>query len=203
MNRLKEKYQKEIASQLKQELKIDNILALPRLEKIVINVGMGKIIQEPAIKDVIVKNLMRITGQKPLITLAKKSISNFKIREGMTVGAKVTLRGERMYNFLDKLINVALPRVRDFRGISKRAMDPQGNLNIGFPEHIVFPEIKSDEVEKIHGLELAIVTTAHNKEKGLLLLEKLGIPFKKVEEAGEVKKKKGKRIFNKDKQAKK
>lgn len=179
MNRLREKYFKKIVPHLQADLKLNNKLAVPRMEKIVINVGMGKIIQDPQIKDTVIKTLMRISGQKPVVTLAKKSISNFKIRQGMPIGAKVTIRGDRMYDFLDKLINVALPRVRDFRGISKKSIDPKGNLNIGFPEYIVFPEIGSDEVEKLHGLELAIVTTAGNKEKSTALLEKLGIPFKK------------------------
>ncbi|MFA6028153.1 MAG: 50S ribosomal protein L5 [Patescibacteria group bacterium] len=179
MNRLQEKYNKEIVPQLQADLKLKNKLSVPRLLKIVINVGMGKVIQDPQIKDTVVKTLTRISGQKPVITLAKKSISNFKIRQGMAIGAKVTIRGERMYDFLDKLINVALPRVRDFRGISKKAIDPKGNLNIGFPEYIVFPEIRSDEVEKLHGLELAVVTNANNKERSIALLTKLGIPFKK------------------------
>ena len=134
MNRLKEKYKKEIVAQLQKELNIKNVLALPRLEKVVLNAGIGKkVIQDSQFKDVAVKTLERITGQHPILTLAKKSISNFKIRQGMVVGAKVTLRGERMYAFLDKLINVALPRVRDFRGIDSKSIDKNGNLNIGFP----------------------------------------------------------------------
>ena len=181
MNRLQEKYFKEVVPQLQQELKLKNKLAVPKIEKVVINVGMGKVIQDAALKDVVVKTLMKISGQRPVITLAKKSISNFKIRQGMAIGAKVTLRGERMYDFLDKLINVAFPRVRDFRGLSEKNIDSIGNLNIGFRENIVFPEIRSDEVEKVHGLELAIVTTAKSKESGLKLLQKMGIPFKKKE----------------------
>jgi len=180
MNRLKEKYNKEIVVQLKKELNIKNVLALPHLEKIVINVGIGKkIIQDQQFKEVVTKTLERITGQHPILTLAKKSISNFKIRQGMVVGAKVTLRGERMYDFLDKLINVALPRVRDFRGIEEKSIDKNGNLNIGFPEYLVFPEIRSDEVEKLHGLEVTIVLNNANKQSGRILLEKIGILFKK------------------------
>lgn len=180
MNRLKEKYNKEIVAQLKKELNIKNMLALPRVGKIVLNAGIGKkIIQDQQFKDVAVKTFERITGQHPVLTLAKKSISNFKIRQGMVVGVKVTLRGERMYAFLDKLINVALPRVRDFRGIDEKSIDKNGNLNIGFPEYLVFPEIRSDEVEKLHGLEVTIVLNNANKESGRILLEKIGIPFKK------------------------
>lgn len=180
MNRLKEKYNKEIVAQLKKELNIKNMLALPRLEKIVLNAGIGKkVIQDQQFKDIAVKTLERITGQHPVLTLAKKSISNFKVRQGMVVGVKVTLRGERMYAFLDKLINVALPRVRDFRGIDEKSIDKNGNLNIGFPEYLVFPEIRSDEVEKLHGLEVTIVLNNANKESGKILLEKIGIPFKK------------------------
>lgn len=180
MNRLKEKYNKEIAIQLQKELNIKNLLALPRLEKIVLNAGIGKkIIQDQQFKEIAVKTLERITGQHPVLTLAKKSISNFKIRQGMVVGTKVTLRGERMYDFLDKLINVALPRVRDFRGIDAKSIDKNGNLNIGFPEYLVFPEIHSDEVEKLHGLEVTIVLNNADKKSGKLLLEKIGIPFKK------------------------
>ncbi|MFH0818903.1 MAG: 50S ribosomal protein L5 [Patescibacteria group bacterium] len=182
MNRLKEKYNKEIKAELKKDLGLKNDLSIPRIEKIVINVGMGKIISDSQFKDTVVNTLMRITGQKPLITKVKKSISNFKIRAGMEIGAKVTLRGERMYAFLDKLINVALPRVRDFRGLSKKAVDQKGNMNIGFKEYFVFPEIKSDEVEKLHGLEVAIVTNAKSSEAGIKLLEKIGIPFKATDQ---------------------
>ena len=181
MNRLKEKYLKEIRPQLKKELGFKSDLAVPRLEKIVINVGLGKAKEDPKVKEVVLRTLERITGQKPIETKAKKAISNFKTRQGMVDGAKVTLRGERMYDFLDKMINIAFPRVRDFRGLSTKAIDPKGNLNIGFREHIVFPEIKSDEVENIHGLEIALVTTARKRANGEKLLEALGLPFKKEE----------------------
>ncbi len=181
MNRLKEKYLKEIRPQLKKELGFSSDLAVPKLEKIVINIGLGKAKDDSRIKDVALQTLERITGQKPVETLAKKAISNFKTRQGMTVGAKVTLRGERMYEFLDKMINIAFPRVRDFRGLSKKGIDPRGNLNIGFTEHIVFPEIESDEVENIHGMEVALVTNTKTREDGEKLFDALGLPFKKDE----------------------
>ena len=179
MNRLKEKYDKEIIPKLMEQFGYKNKMAVPKLEKITINVGLGKSLQDAKFTDVAVNTLTRITGQKPVLTKAKKSISNFKIRQGMTLGAKVTLRGDRMYDFLDRLINIAMPRVRDFRGIKRKAVDQQGNLNIGFIEHIVFPEIKSDDVEKLHGLEVSATTSTKNYEEGIALLEELGIPFKK------------------------
>ncbi|MBU0732383.1 50S ribosomal protein L5 [Patescibacteria group bacterium] len=178
MNRLREKYNKEIKPALKEKFGYKNDLAVPRLEKVTVNIGLGKSLEDANFTETAVNTLTRITGQKPVLTRARKSISNFKIREGMAVGAKVTLRNDRMYEFLDKLMNVALPRVRDFRGISKKTVDQQGNMNIGFTEHIVFPEIQSDEVEKIHGLEVAMTTSAHNKEEGLALFEAMGMPFK-------------------------
>lgn len=178
MNRLREKYNKEIKPALKEKFGYKNDLAVPKLEKITINIGLGKSLEDAKFTDAAVDTLTRITGQKPVLTKARKSISNFKIREGMVIGAKVTLRQDRMYDFLDKLMNVALPRVRDFRGISRKKVDQQGNLNIGFNEHIVFPEIQSDEVEMIHGLEVAMTTTARNREEGLAFFEGLGMPFK-------------------------
>ncbi len=179
MNRLQEKYSKEILPALSEQLGTKNPMAAPRLEKIVLNVGLGKSLSDPQYADVALSVLERVTGQKPVKTLARKSISNFKIREGMVVGGKVTLRGERMYAFFDKLMNVALPRVRDFQGLSDKAFDGKGNYSIGFSEHIVFPEIASDEVEKIVGLEINIVTTAKTDEEGKALLEAFGFPFKK------------------------
>lgn len=180
MNRLQEKYTKEVLPKLKEQFGITNTLACPRIEKIVINAGLGKSVEgDSSYIDAAVDVLARITGQKPVKTLARKSISNFKIREGMVVGTKVTLRGEQMYAFLDKLINVALPRVRDFRGLSNKSFDGKGNYSIGFNEHIVFPEISSDEVEKIVGLEINIVTTATTDEHGRALLKDMGIPFAK------------------------
>lgn len=179
MNRLHEHYLSTLHPQLMEQLGVSNPLMIPRLQKVVVNIGLGKSIQDASFIDSALDVLRRVTGQAPVKTLAKKSISNFKIRQGMVVGAKVTLRGERMYAFLDKLINVALPRVRDFRGLPHNAFDGQGNYSIGFGEHIVFPEIRSDEVEKIVGLEVNIVTTARNDEEGKALLKAFGFPFMK------------------------
>lgn len=181
MNHLKEKFKKEIISQIKEQLGCQNNLAVPRLEKVVINIGTGRAVREPHFLDLATNTLMRITGQKPVFTKAKKSISNFKIRKRMTVGMMVTLRGERMYDFIEKLIKVSLPRVRDFRGLSPKAVTEQGNLSIGFKEHTVFPEIKSDEVEALHGLEVNLVTTAKTKKEGMLLFKLLGLPFQERE----------------------
>lgn len=150
---------------------------VPQLKKVVINVGLSHGLKDPKFNESVEKNLSRITGQKAAFTLSKKSISNFKIRQGQIVGIKVTLRGERMYDFMEKLIKVTLPRVRDFRGLSRKSVDRLGNLNIGIKEHIAFPEIKSDEVEKIHGLEVTIVTNAPDQEEGLKLFQALGVPI--------------------------
>ncbi|MFH0854138.1 MAG: 50S ribosomal protein L5 [bacterium] len=179
MNRLYTKYKKEIMPTLKKEFDIKNDLATPKIKKIIINVGLSKGLNDKEFVDVVENNLLRITGQKPVKTKAKKSISNFKIRKGLIVGMKVTLRKTRMYDFLDKLINVTFPRIRDFRGISREVADGNGNITIGFKEHICFPEIKLDEVEKIHGLEITIVTTALNNEQSVALLREMGFPFKK------------------------
>lgn len=182
MNRLEELYTTEVAPKIAEKFGIDNVMAIPRVEKIVINSGLGKSLNDASYIDTALNVLSRITGQQPVKTIARKSISNFKIREGMVVGAKVTLRGERMYAFLDKLIHVTMPRVRDFRGLSRKAFDGNGNYSIGMNEHIVFPEISSDEVEKIVGLEINIVTSADNNEQGMTLLEMLGIPFEKTDQ---------------------
>lgn len=182
MNRLQEQYEKELASKLAEELGVKNTSALPKLDKVILNAGLGKSIQDSSYVDAAVDVLAKISGQAPVKTLARKSISNFKIREGMVVGAKVTLRGEQMYAFLDKLVNVALPRVRDFRGISRKSFDGQGNYSLGFKEHIVFPEISSDDVEKIVGLEVNVVTTAESDEHGMKLLELMGFPFEKTDQ---------------------
>lgn len=176
---LKEKYQKEAIPALKDKFGFKNILAVPKITKVVVNVGVGPGIHDARYNEVVENTLTRITGQKPVKTLAKKSISNFKIREGLVVGMMVTLRGSKMFDFMEKLIHVTMPRVRDFRGIPESAVDQNGNMNLGFKEHIVFPEIKSDEVEKIHGLQVTIVTTANNKEEGLELFKQLGFPFSK------------------------
>jgi large subunit ribosomal protein L5 len=174
---LHEFYTKEVRPRLQQEAGYPNVMAVPRLSKVVLNVGLGKSAHDPKLSDLAVKTLERISGQRPVMTKAKKSISNFKIRQGQAIGAMVTLRGEHMYSFLDKLIHVALPRVKDFRGLQVKTIDAHGNLSIGFREHIVFPEIRSDEIESIHGLEVAIITTAHTREQGKRLFELLGFPF--------------------------
>ncbi|MFH1225872.1 MAG: 50S ribosomal protein L5 [bacterium] len=178
MNRMLKKYRAEIIPALKAELGLANNLAVPKLEKVVIGVGLGQGLRDPRFNEVAESTLARITGQRPIKTLAKKSIAAFKVRQGMTVGLKVTLRGQRMWDFVDKLVNITLPRLRDFRGLETKALDGSGNLTIGFKENLAFPEIKSDEVEKIHGLEVTVVTTAKNNQEGLALLKKLGFPIK-------------------------
>lgn len=178
---LSELYKKQVIPQLKEEFGYKNTLAVPRLEKVVLNVGLSKGLKDKAFIETAESTLTRITGQKPVPTKAKKSISNFKIREGMVIGMKVTLRGKKMYDFVEKLIKVTLPRVRDFRGLDLKSIDPHGNLTIGIKEHIAFPEIKVDEIERVHGLELTVVTTAKNKKEGRALLKALGFPFKKSE----------------------
>lgn len=177
--RLHEVYQKQIVPKLKEELGYTNAMAVPKIEKVVINAGLGRGLKDSAFIETVESTLTRITGQKPIKTKAKKSISNFKIREGMVIGMKVTLRGKRMWDFIEKLIKITLPRVRDFRGLTIKAIDSKGNLNIGIKEHIAFPEIKADEIEKLHGLEIAVITTSKTKKEGKALLEFLGIPFKK------------------------
>ncbi len=179
MASLKEKYIKTIAPALKKELGIANINAVPRVEKIVLNAGLSLGIKDKSVIDAIAETLKRISGQKPVATKARKSISNFKIRQGMDVGMVVTLRGQRMYDFLEKLVTVTFARVRDFRGVEKKHVDLQGNLNYGFREHVAFPEIRSDEIEKLHGLQITIVTNAKTRDRGLALLSALGIPFNK------------------------
>lgn len=181
-SRLYKKYIKEIVPALKADLGLKNVMQVPRLKKVVVNVGYGRNVKELPFVENVESTLRAITGQKPVHNKSKRSISNFKIREGMNIGVSVTLRGKRMYDFVDKLVSVTLPRVRDFRGISKKAFDGQGNYTLGFKEHTAFPEIKSDAVDKIHGLQVIINTSAKNKERGLKLLEKIGFPFKKDKE---------------------
>jgi large subunit ribosomal protein L5 len=183
---IKEKYQKEAVPALKEKLGIKSVMALPKITKVVINVGFGRALVAKSTKDeqrklveYVVDNLAQISGQKPFATKAKKSISAFKTREGMTLGAKVTLRGQRLYDFLEKLINITLPRSRDFQGISESAVDSSGNLNIGIKEHIAFPEISPERSTMILSLEVTVVTNAKNREKGLALFTLLGFPFKK------------------------
>lgn len=180
MSRLKEKYIKEVIPLMKNDFGYKNDLAVPKLVKAIINVGVGRALTDQKFLDTVESTITRISGQKPVFTKAKKSISAFKIRKGMIVGAMVTLRGERMYDFIDKLINVALARVRDFRGLDEKSVDNRGNLTIGFKENIAFPEIKSDEVERLHGLEIIINTNARTKKEGIALYKYLGFPFKRI-----------------------
>jgi len=179
MARLKEKYRNEVAPALAKEFGIKNPMAIPKLEKIVINVGLGEAISNPKVLDVAVEELKAITGQKPVITKAKKSIASFKLRQGMRIGAMVTLRGDRMYEFLDRLISIALPRVRDFKGLSPKSFDGRGNYTLGLREQIIFPEVDFNKVDKIRGMNISIVTTAKTDELGLALLKGLGMPFRK------------------------
>ncbi|PQD94180.1 50S ribosomal protein L5 [Pradoshia eiseniae] len=179
MNRLKEKYQKEITPALMSKFNYSSIMQAPKLEKIVVNMGVGDAVQNAKALDTAVEELATITGQKPVITKAKKSIAGFRLREGMAIGCKVTLRGERMYEFLDKLISVSLPRVRDFRGISKKAFDGRGNYTLGVKEQLIFPEIDYDKVNKVRGMDIVIVTTANTDEEARELLGQFGMPFQK------------------------
>ena len=179
MNRLKEKYVKEIVPALEKEFSYSSVMQVPKLEKIVINMGVGDAIQNPKALEDAVKDLTQIAGQKPVITKAKKSVANFKLRDGMEIGCKVTLRGERMYEFFDKLVNISLPRVRDFHGVSTTAFDGRGNYTLGVREQLIFPEINYDQVTKVRGMDVVIVTTALSDEEGRALLTKLGMPFEK------------------------
>ena len=178
MARLKEKYKNEIAPALAKEFDIKNPMAIPRIEKVVVNMGLGEASSNAKILDVATEELRAITGQKPVVTKAKKSIAAFKLREGMNIGTMVTLRGDRMYEFLDRLISVALPRVRDFRGISGKAFDGRGNYTLGVREQLIFPEIDFNKVDKTRGMNISIVTTAENDEQARSLLRSLGMPFR-------------------------
>ena len=177
MARLKDKYRAEVAPALKQHFQYKNVMEIPRLEKIVINMGLGDCKDNAKALELAVSELATISGQKPLVTKAKKSIANFKLRAGMNVGAKVTLRGDRMYEFADKLVSIVLPRVRDFRGVSNKAFDGRGNYSLGVREQLIFPEIEYDKVEKIRGMEMIFVTTAKTDEEARELLRLLGMPF--------------------------
>jgi large subunit ribosomal protein L5 len=176
--RLQEKYKKTVVPAMKEKFGYKNNMAVPKLTKVVVNVGFGRHVKEKAHIDNVVASLARMTGQQPIQTKAKKAISAFKIKDGMIIGACVTLRGVRMYDFVEKLVNVTFPRVRDFRGISDKGIDRNGNLTIGFREHLPFPEIKADEVENVFGLEICLATTAKNRDEGLEFFRLLGIPFK-------------------------
>ena len=179
MNRLKEKYLKEVIPALMSKFNYKSIMQVPKIEKIVINMGVGDAVQNPKALDSAVEELTLIAGQKPVVTRAKKSIAGFRLRAGMPIGAKVTLRGERMYDFLDKLISVSLPRVRDFRGVSKKSFDGRGNYTLGIKEQLIFPEIDYDKVNKVRGMDIVIVTTAETDEEARELLALLGMPFQK------------------------
>ena len=179
MSRLQEKYASEIKKALQEKFQYGNVMEIPKLEKIVINIGVGDAVGNSKALDAAVKDLEIIAGQKPVVTRAKKSIANFKVREGMPLGTKVTLRGERMYEFLDKLINAALPRVRDFRGISAKAFDGRGNYALGLKEQLIFPEIEYDQVERVTGMDINFVTTANTDEEARELLAQFGMPFEK------------------------
>jgi large subunit ribosomal protein L5 len=176
--RLKQRYQKEVGPAIAREFGIKNPMAIPRLEKIVINMGMGEAIANAKILDTAADELKSITGQKPVVTKAKKSIASFKLRQGMPIGTMVTLRGDRMYEFLDRLVSVALPRVRDFRGVSPKAFDGRGNYTIGVREQLIFPEIDFNKVDKLRGMNISIVTTARTDELARALLKALGMPFR-------------------------
>jgi large subunit ribosomal protein L5 len=178
MARLKDKYKKEIAPALAKEFDIKNPMAIPKIEKVVVNMGMGEASANAKLLDVAADELRAVTGQKPVITKAKKSIAAFKLRQGMAIGTMVTLRGDRMYEFLDRLIAVALPRVRDFRGISAKAFDGRGNYTLGIREQLIFPEIDFNKVDKTRGMNISIVTTAQNDDQARSLLKALGMPFR-------------------------
>ena len=176
---LKDRYQSEIVPALMDNLQLENIMEAPKVQKVVVNIGVGEALDNAKALDAAVEDMTKIVGQKPVITQARKSIANFKLREGRQIGVKVTLRGERMWSFLDRLMNVALPRVRDFRGISPNSFDGRGNYTLGLREQLVFPEIDYDKIDKIRGLEVSIVTSARTDEEGRELLSLLGMPFRK------------------------
>ncbi len=179
MARLKDFYAKEVAPALMKKFEYKSVMQIPKLDKIVINVGCGEARDNPKVLDAVVSDLMQITGQKPVLCKARKSVANFKLREGMTIGAKVTLRGDRMYEFLDRFFNIALPRVRDFRGINPDSFDGKGNYSMGIKEQLIFPEIDYDKIDKVRGMDLCFVTTAKTDEEARELLTLMGAPFSK------------------------
>ncbi|HZK56379.1 MAG TPA: 50S ribosomal protein L5 [Desulfosporosinus sp.] len=178
MARLKDKYQNEIAPALQQKFAYTNVMQIPKVDKIVINMGVGEAVQNSKAIDSAVADMMKISGQKPVVTKAKKSIAAFKLREGMPIGCKVTLRGQRMYEFMDRLLNVALPRVRDFRGISGKAFDGRGNYTLGIKEQLIFPEMEYDKIDKLRGMDVVFVTTARTDEEARELLRGFGMPYR-------------------------
>ncbi len=183
MNRMQERYNKEVAPALFKNFEFKNVMQVPQIQKVVINIGLGEAMDNPKALDAATADLTQIVGQKPVQTKARKSIANFKLREGRLIGVKVTLRGERMWSFLDRLINIALPRVRDFRGISANAFDGRGNYTLGLKDQLVFPEIEYDKIDKLRGMEITIVTTAQNDEHSRAMLQLLGMPFSYKKEA--------------------
>jgi large subunit ribosomal protein L5 len=176
-SRLKDKYLNEVVPGLQEQFKYTNVMAIPKLDKVVINIGLGEVTQNPKALDAAINDLTLITGQKPVVTKAKKSIAGFKLREGMPVGVKVTLRGDRMYEFVDRLVSVALPRVRDFRGVSPKSFDGRGNYSLGLKEQLIFPEIEYDKIDALRGMDISFVTTAQTDEEAKALLKALGAPF--------------------------
>ena len=181
MNRMQEKYNNEVVPALRKAFDLRNIMEVPRITKVVVNIGMGEALDNPKALESAVADLTIITGQKPVMTKARKSIANFKLREGRLIGTKVTLRGERMWAFLDRLMSTALPRVRDFRGVSANAFDGRGNYTLGLRDQLIFPEIEYDKIDKLRGMEVTIVTTAKNDDQARVLLQMLGMPFSKKE----------------------
>jgi len=179
MARLQQQYRDQIVPRLRADLKIDNVMQVPRIKKITVNMGVGEAAADKKAMDAAVADLIKITGQKPLITKSRKAIASFKIRAGLAIGAKVTLRGRRMYEFLDRLINIAMPRIRDFRGVSPRAFDGQGNYTLGVKEQLIFPEIQYDQVDQVRGMDITITTTAKDDRHGRALLEAFNFPFRK------------------------
>ncbi len=177
MARLRDRYNNEIKGALQEKFKYENVMEIPRLEKVVVNMGLGEAIQNPKALDAAVGDLTAITGQKPIVTKAKKSIAAFKLRQGMSIGCKVTLRGDRMYEFVDKLISASIPRVRDFKGVSSKAFDGRGNYTLGLKEQLIFPEIEYDKIDRIRGMEVAFVTSAKTDEECAELLRLMGMPF--------------------------
>ena len=177
--RLHQYYREQVVARLKSDLKIDNVMQVPRISKITVNMGVGEAVADKKVMDAAVADLTKITGQKPLITKSRKAIASFKIRAGLPIGAKVTLRGRRMYEFLDRLINIAMPRIRDFRGVSPRAFDGQGNYSLGVKEQIIFPEIQYDQIDQVRGMDITITTTARDDRHGRALLEAFNFPFRK------------------------
>ncbi len=181
MHHLKERYNEQVRPELGEQFGLANVMQVPRVEKVVVNVGVGEALDDAKALDATVEDVAKITGQQPVVTRARKSVANFKLREGSAIGVKVTLRGERMWSFLDRLMNVALPRTRDFRGVSRDSFDGRGNYTMGIREQLIFPEIDYDQIDKVRGFEVTIVTTAPDDEQGRALLAGLGMPFRRTE----------------------